>query len=81
MSYTIETKDNNKVWQTGYTIYCQSGIGSPFNAFEYDKIQGENEQFFPTAEGAMTFLQISAEEGKLDSRFTYFVQYVCKFCK
>ncbi len=55
MSYVIETKDNNKVWETGYTIYCQSGIGSPFNAFEYDKIQGENEQFFPTAEGAMTF--------------------------
>ena len=39
--YIIDEKDNNKVWESGYAIYCQCGVYPSFDALEYDKISIE----------------------------------------
>lgn len=77
MTYIIDQKDNNKVWESGYTIYCQSGISTLLDALEFDKISIEK-NLFPTQELAIECLN---SLNGLDERFTFFILPTRKFCK
>lgn len=77
MTYIIDEKDNNKVWESGYAIYCQCGVYPSFDALEYDKISIEK-NLFHTQELAIECLN---SLNGLDERFTFFVLPVRKFCK
>lgn len=77
MTYVIDQKDNNKVWEFGYAIYCQSGIYPAFDALDFEKISIEK-NLFPTQELAIECLN---SLNGLDERFVFFVLPVRKFCK
>lgn len=77
MTYIIDEKDNNKVWESGFSIYCQSGIYPMFDALEYDKISIEK-NIFSTQDEAISCLN---SLNGLDERFSFFVIPVRKFCK
>lgn len=75
--YTIDQKDNNKVWESGYAIYCQSGVYPAFDALDFDKISIEK-NLFSTQELAIECLN---SLNGLDERFVFFVLPVRRFCK